>query len=175
MSEAIDFIKNYNGSNNFFNSLKDFYSKNGKLTDGQAKAVCRSISPKNSFKIGQQIEIKKWLANSLAKENDLNFFFRNLKIEAVYRETEKAINVDVSFFSEIAVNCHCCGRALTDEISQAVGVGPICIKKYLGINKPNIKDVEVIRAAITAKANDVGIVKSLWIPKSQIKEVDNAN
>jgi len=123
------------------------------------------------LKKGDRVELKKWIANTLADEKGMAFFFRNIKVEEVLRETSKAVEIKTSFVSDVATTCHCCGRDLDNDISRAVGVGAVCAKKYLGIKRPTMKNAKEILAKIDEEAKNAGVLK-VWIPKSQIKKIN---
>jgi hypothetical protein len=167
--EAKDFIRDYQGHSNFFLSLKKQSEEKGYLTEKQIGCINRHLeSTKKSELSGQEITIKTWIARQLADEFNMPFFFRNLKIKEVHRETQRALNVTVGFVSKIATKCHCCGRDLDNEISKATGVGPVCAKKYLGIKRPSLANAKEILAKIDEEAKNAGEIGPFWLPKSQI-------
>lgn len=168
-------LKSYAGSSQFINSLQRQLNVKGQLTARQIQCGIQFFSPKQEPKIaintvsqGQEITIRKWLAQSLANQLKMPFFFRNLVVEEVLNETSKAINVKVRFNNNIAACCHFCGRGLDNEVSKATGVGPVCAKKYLKVSRPTVDSAKEIIDKINAEAQNAGVIGPLWIPKSQL-------
>ncbi len=168
-------VKSYTGTNNFMNSLKKQLNKKGELSPRQIECAERFFAPEQkpvainySFNKGQEITIRKWLAQSLATKRNMPFFFRNLIVEEVLNETNRAVEVKVRFDSKIATCCHLCGRGLDHEVSKATGIGPVCAKKYLKVKRPTLQNSKEIIAKIEEEAKNAGVIGPLWIPKSQI-------
>jgi hypothetical protein len=176
-------ISEYNGHNSFMNSLKSQLMIRGSLSPKQMECAGRFFNvsgssevvsvaatlPKTySFAKGDKVMVRKWFANNKAKELGLKVFFRGLIIEEVLNETSKAVLVSVSFNSKLSTYCHCCGLNLDTEISKATGVGAVCAKKYLGIKRVTLADAPAILAKIEEECKIAGIIKSIWIPKSQM-------
>lgn len=64
--------------------------------------------------------------------------------------------------------CRNCGRDLTDWISKASGMGPVCAK-HLGITRPTTKsEIEEFNKKLKEKIEEMGEFE-FWVPKSQIK------
>lgn len=168
-------ITNYTGNNRFMNSLRTQLLAKGNLSTKQLECAEKFFAPQAkpdsqtfTYAPGDKITIRKWLAQSLAKKKQLTFFFRNLIIEEVIAETDRAIQVKVKFNSEIAAVCHCCGRGLDNEISKATGIGPVCAKKYLGVKRPTMDNAQEIIEKIEQEAKNAGVVDVGWLPKSQL-------
>lgn len=173
-------ITNYQGYNGFMLSLKRQLMIKGTLSVRQLtcagqffglKTETISETPNSktfSFNKGDKITIKKWFANQQAKGLKLRIFFRNLIIEEVISETNKAIQVKVSFNSKITTYCHCCGLNLDNEVSKAMGIGPVCAKKYFGFKKVSLTDAMAVLTKIEEEAKIAGVIGPIWIPKSQI-------
>ena len=119
---------------------------------------------------GQVLELSKWYASQFAQDKGVSVPFRNMKVLAVYRETEKAIFVDVEFFAGVSVSCGVCGLALSNAVSKATGIGPVCSAKmgFARVSKVNAKE---IIEALDKKCAQLGVFKECWIPKSQIRRV----
>jgi hypothetical protein len=171
--QTLEKLSNYSGSNSFILSLKYQAKKYGQLSPKQLECAVNFFTKQEAtkeftYKVRQTITIRKWLAQSLAKTQKLPFFFRNLVIEEVVSESNRAIQVKVSFSSKIASVCHCCGRGLDNQISKATGIGPVCAKKYFKIERPTIDKAQEIIAKIEEEAKIAGIIGPIWIPKSQI-------
>lgn len=118
---------------------------------------------------GSVVEVKKWYANILKEKNNTQYAFRNLKILKVKQETPRAILADVEFFSGISSSCGCCGLALSNDISRATGIGPICATK-IGLPRPTMETAKEIVKELESLSKAQGVFKDVWIPKSQIKE-----
>jgi len=121
-----------------------------------------------SLPVGAKIEIKRWLANRMAEKLKLTIFFRNLEVMEVLDETVKAYKVSIRFVSTVANSCHCCGKDLDTEISRASGIGPVCAKKYFQIKRPSVETAGEILATLDKYCLEVGTIREVWIPKSQM-------
>jgi hypothetical protein len=119
---------------------------------------------------GKVIEVSKWYSKVFKQNNNSSYEFRNMKVLAVYRETDKAIQADVEYYGGIACRCGVCGRQLDNAISLATGIGPVCAEK-IGLPRPSLENAQVIVEQLKALSKKQGIFKGVWIPKSQIKEV----
>ena len=119
---------------------------------------------------GKKVEFKKWYGNILKDELGNDFAFRNVEIKKVYRETQKAILADFKFYGGIMCSCGVCGKTLTDEISKATGIGPVCAKK-LGLPRPTLNNVKEVITELNKVVGSMPEVTKKWIPKSQIKNI----
>jgi hypothetical protein len=119
---------------------------------------------------GNIFEVSKWLSVRLKENMGTAFAFRNLKVIKVKRETAKAYCVDAEFFSGITSRCGVCGRELINDISRATGIGPICAEK-IGLGRPTMEKAKEVVAALEKLSKEQGTFTSVWIPKSQIKEI----
>jgi len=142
---------------------------------GMAKEVEKEeFTPKlegiESQYTGKILEVSKWYAGVFKENNNTKYAFRNLKILKVYRETEKALQVDAKFYGGIASRCGCCGRELNNDISRATGIGPVCAMK-IGLPRPTMDSAKEIVAKLESMSEAQGTFKGVWIPKSQIKEI----
>lgn len=174
-SQLITKLTTYNGNSAFIKSVQKFYVKNNFITGPQKAALTRNFfsekygtNKEYTVKPEEKITIRKWLARSLAGKHKMPFFFRNLIIEEVIAETNKAIQVKVRFNSEIAACCHCCGRGLDNDVSKATGIGPVCATKYFKVKRPTIENAREIIEKIEQEAKNAGVIGPIWIPKSQI-------
>lgn len=170
----------YNGDFDFYESLRSQLMSKGYLSELQIAAVHRAIDrdankikgifEKKDFtyKPGDKIEIKNWIANQLAAQCQIKMFFRNLEIKEILDETKKAIQVKIQFLSCIASSCHCCGKKLDTEISRACGIGPVCAV-HIGLDRPTIENSQETLRLLDEFAKRVGILGPFWIPKRQIK------
>ena len=132
------------------------------------KMKVKSTVDSFSYKSGDQIEIKAWLAKRIQKELNMDIFFRNLEIVSMKAETNKAILCTVKFVSDVAQGCHLCGRPLEDQISVATGIGPVCLNK-IGIKRAKLEDAHKILEEINKLCEELGETPEIWIAKSQIK------
>lgn len=172
MKSRIEYLKAHL-DNTFFKSLYTQWEQRGTLSDRQIACIDRAIAkesrPVFSIQVGQKFEIKTWLAKRLQKETDKEFFFRNLEVIEVQKETEKAYLMSVRFVSSIACSCHVCGRALDNEVSRATGIGPVCADR-LNIPRPTLANAQETLAQIDTLCKQIGTVGPFWVPKSQIKK-----
>lgn len=125
-----------------------------------------------TYKPGDRIEIKTWLAKKLGAQANIDIFFRNLEITQVLDESVRGVNCKIKFVSEVASACHICGLPLDTEISRACGIGPVCCGR-LGIDRPDKYTAPQILAKIEEYAKKVGEIGPFWIAKSQIKDKPN--
>jgi hypothetical protein len=124
----------------------------------------------NSNYTNKVLEVSKWYAGVFKENNNTNYAFRNIEVINVYRETEKAIQVDAKFFGGIASSCGACGRELNNDISRATGIGPICAAK-MGFPRPTMENAKDIVKKLEEASKAEGTFKGVWIPKSQIKDM----
>lgn len=177
MKPQVEFIENEaSKGNRFFKSLYEQWQRNRGLSEKQIACIVRGMikaglveAPKKefTFKAGDKITIKKWIANKLAESQGMDFFFRNLEITEVLDETFKAVQVKVKFVSDVQTSCHLCGRSLDCEISRATGIGPVCASK-IGFKRPKKADAGQMLQAIDQLTERIGEIGPLWIPKGQI-------
>lgn len=118
---------------------------------------------------GTSIEIKGWIAHRLRDDLGMPFFFRNITIVDVIKETEKAVRITAKFSSDIRNCCHFCGRDLDNDVSRATGIGPACASKH-GLGRPTVEKAQETLKALTEMCAQVGTVGPFWLPKSQIME-----
>lgn len=117
---------------------------------------------------GAILEMSAWYARTFQENHKTAYAFRNMKINQVHRETAKALQVDAEFFSGIASTCGVCGRPLSNDISRATGIGPICAEK-IGLPRPTMATAKEVVKLMEAMSTAQGEFKEVWIPKSQIK------
>lgn len=177
--EIVSFL-NKNQWSAFYRSLLFQYEQRGSLSQKQIECVLNAINkaqnkemvrnePKEfSLKLGQVIEIKKFVAQRLKMEQGLPYFFRNLEVTEVLNETQKAYQLKVKFVSKIVTSCHVCGLHLDTDVSRATGIGPVCADR-LGLKRPTLETAQETLRAIDALCSSVGIIGPIWVPKSQIK------
>ena len=164
MQDAVDFLRNYEGRFDFWLSLKSQLAFKGYLSDNQIGSVMRYLAKQNNLppaiKVDGSITVGKFMAYDLAKKAGLqsprHFIF---KVFEVLRVTDKAYMLKLQATGKPTANCSCCGIALTNDLSIALGIGPICREKW-GVT--NWEDLD--------KKLSKSIIFDTWVPKSQIKE-----
>lgn len=78
----------------------------------------------------------------------------------VEKETRGMVYMHLHGFAKPTINCMCCGRELTNPVSRAYGIGPICLSK-IGIVR-DIEDIDGIKEDL------VNTQWSGWVIKSAI-------
>lgn len=182
--DMVTWLRN-NQWSNFYQSLLTQHDQGRTLSakqvqcilDGMDKQAQRAAAPKADFrfgastlKVGALIEVKAWIARRLQADLNMEYFFRNLQVEAVERETTRAYQVKVSFVSKIVTSCHICGRDLDTDVSKACGIGPVCADR-LGLPRPSLSTAAETLAAIDMLCKNLGTIGPIWVPKSQIKTI----
>ena len=171
-------IVEYTGESTFVNDLKMKFKKYRKLTDKQVsagyKAIDREIQ-KDSQKemniklVGNTIKIGRKVAMSIKENYNLDFHPILVDVTEVMIMSNKAFKLKAKLTKENGGICRCCGRTLTDEMSQVTGIGPVCAG-YVGVKHPNsIKDVEQFKIDMSNKIDEIGEFE-FWIPKRAIIE-----
>jgi len=180
-SEVIKQVQNYEGTNNFMNSLKRGYQKYGRLTENQMAAAVRTIegmrrreqSQKriNINLVGDTIKIGRKIALGIKEQYNLEFHPILVDVTAVTAITDKAIRFKGKLTKENGGICRCCAKTLTDEMSQLTGIGPVCAK-YVGVEHTKTKeDVEKFKEDMSKKIDEIGEFE-FWIPKRAVIKWD---
>lgn len=145
----------------------------------ESKQVDREMAPESSGDSapheldGSIFEVSRWYSMQFKEKHNTAYAFRNLKIHKIKRETERAYLVDAEFFSGIASCCGVCGQELNNDISRATGIGPICAGK-IGLPRPTMARAKEIVAQLESLSKAQGTFRDVWIPKSQIKNIQRA-
>ena len=170
-------IVEYTGESTFVNDLKMKYKKYRKLTDKQVSAGYKAIDrekqkssqTKMNLKIvGNTIKLGRNIALGIKKEYNLDFHPILVDITEVLAMSDRAFKFKGNLTKENGGICRCCGRTLTDEMSQVTGIGPVCAK-YVGIEHPKTKDdVEKFKEDMSKKIDEIGSFE-FWVPKKSIK------
>ena len=171
-------IVEYTGESTFVNDLKMKYKKYRKLTDKQVsagyKAIDREIQ-KSSQKevnlkiVGNTIKLGRKIALGIKKNYNLDFHPILVDITEVLVMSDRAFKFKAKLTKENGGICRCCGRTLTDEMSQVTGIGPVCAK-HVGIEHPKTKDdVVKFKEDMSKKIDEIGEFE-FWIPKRAIVE-----
>lgn len=179
--EVIKEVQNYEGNNNFMNSLKRGLKKYGSLTENQAEAAIRVIEGARRHEqsqkridiklVGDTIKIGRKIALGIKEEYGLDFHPILVDVTAVTAMTDRALRVKGKLTKENGGVCRCCGKTLTDEMSQVTGIGPVCAK-YVGVEHPKSKnDVEKFKEDMSNKIDEIGEFE-FWIPKRAVIKWD---
>jgi len=127
-------IVEYTGESNFVNDLKVKYKKYRKLTEKQVSAGYRAIdreTQKDSQKelniklVGNTIKLGRKIALSIKENYDMDFHPILVDVTEVMVISNKAFKLKAKLTKDNAGICRCCGRTLTDEMSQVTGIGPV--------------------------------------------------
>jgi SWI/SNF-related matrix-associated actin-dependent regulator 1 of chromatin subfamily A len=116
------------------------------------------------------IETTAWYSKTFKESHNTSYAFRNFKVLKFLGETSKAYHVDVEFFSGISCTCGVCGRGLTNDVSKATGIGPVCAEK-IGLPRPTLESAKETVKQMESLSQQQGQFTSIWIPKSQIKRI----
>jgi hypothetical protein len=179
--EVIKEVQNYEGTNNFMNSLKRGLKKYGSLTENQAAAAIRVIEGARRHEqsqkridiklVGDTIKIGRKIALGIKEEYGLDFHPILVDVTAVTAMTDRALRLKGKLTKENGGVCRCCGKTLTDEMSQVTGIGPVCAK-YVGVEHPKSKnDVEKFKEDMSNKIDEIGEFE-FWIPKRAVIKWD---
>ena len=179
--EVIKEVQNYEGTNNFMNSLKRGLKKYGSLTENQAAAAIRVIEGARRHEqsqkridiklVGDTIKIGRKIALGIKEEYNLDFHPILVDVTAVTAMTDRALRVKGKLTKENGGVCRCCGKTLTDEMSQVTGIGPVCAK-YVGVEHPKSKnDVKKFKEDMSNKIDEIGEFE-FWIPKRAVIKWD---
>lgn len=171
-------IVEYTGESTFVNDLKMKYKKYRKLTDKQISAGYQAIdreTQKSSQKeinikmVGNTIKLNRNIATSIKENYNLDFHPILVDVTEVLVMSNKAFKIKAKLTKENGGICSCCGRTLTDEMSQITGIGPVCAKN-VGVKHPKTKDeVNKFKQEMSNKIDEIGEFE-FWIPKRSIVE-----
>ena len=174
------FLKQHESMNSFFGSLANQLRDRGTLSDRQIACVMREINPppappqkELTYKKGDEVEINAFIASQLKRQLNMDVFFRRLEVTESLNETYRAVQVKVKFITKVCADCNMCGIPLETEVSRACGIGPVCAKK-LGISRLRVEDAQLVHAMIDEAGKRYGEIGPIWIPKSQIKKLQEA-
>ena len=171
-------IVEYTGESTFVNDLKMKYKKYRKLTDKQVSAGYKAIdreTQKGTQKemnlkiVGNTIKLGRKIALGIKENYNLDFHPILVDVTEVLVMSDRAFKFKAKLTKENGGICRCCGRTLTDEMSQVTGIGPVCAK-YVGVEHPKSKnDVEQFKVDMSKKIDEIGEFE-FWIPKRAIVE-----
>mgnify|MGYP003342982833 CR=1 FL=1 len=176
LSENLQKIMTYNGSNDFVLKMKEDYTKWRRLSDSQIASAVRTITkeknPTQELRIdlkNESIKLKRGVALRIKEEYGLDFMPILIDLVATTHITQKAIRIRAKLTKENGDVCRCCGAELTDEFSILTGIGPIC-SKNLGVKYiKNKNEVERYKVELAERVEQIGEFE-FWLPKSQIRE-----
>ena len=178
LPQTLQNIVNYDGELKFVKDIQEKYKKYRRLTDKQVSAANNAISREKSKKsqkdlnidlVGNTIKLGRNIAMDIKKEYELDFHPILVDVTKVITVSEKAMKLEAKLTKENGGICRCCGRTLTDEMSQMTGVGPVCAT-YVGVPHPaSRKDIPLFQQKMSERIDEVGSFE-FWIPKRQIKE-----
>lgn len=176
LSEDLQSIMNYTGSNEFVIEIKESYTKWRNLSERQISAAIKSIkkekTPTMEIRVdlkNESIRIKRGIALKIKELYGLEFMPILVDLVGTTHISVKAVRVRAKLTKENGDVCRCCGAELTDEFSILTGMGPICAKN---LRLKYIKDkVEVARfhEELALRVEEIGEFE-FWIPKAQIRE-----
>ena len=173
-AEIVTQLKEYKGSFAFLVDLKGRVLKGKVLSPAQLNAAAKCLANANTPKPVQQsravsidIVVTKWYARALQRDQKLQFAPFTLTITEIHQESAKAVKATVKMTAGEVSVCRCCGAGLTDEKSQATGLGPVCAKK-LGVKYiTNLNDVARFKSDLQKRIEEIGSFE-VWIPRSQV-------
>lgn len=175
-SQAIDFIKQYQGTFSFLNSLKSAYFRYHKLSTAQISGIKKCMvreheynakkngtftfdASKASITQGVVFSVGRFFGTELAEKVGLPHQHRQFEVLSVLGETPKGYKLNIKAVGRRTSSCSVCGRTLTDSYSVTHGIGPICAKRY------GLTDVEQLDTMLTEMAHPV----ETWLPKLALK------
>lgn len=82
------------------------------------------------------------------------------------KETRGMVYMKLHGFAKKTILCQCCGKELTNPVSRAYGVGPICLGK-VGITR-DIEDVDGITEALEKITWEGWIIKSAILEEEEV-------
>ncbi len=174
--EVIAWLNNYEGTFEFYNSLKQQLETRQTLSPKQVDAVRRAIARDSNQKqvsakptvvendlTGKVIIVTKKFAKEIAAKAGLAHPHYAMEVLSVEAETAKAYKLNVRMTAFKTGRCSCCGLTLTDPQSVAIGIGPECADKR-GIPHGDLS-IELLEGQLSATQT-----VNTWIPKYAIKE-----
>ena len=176
MSEDLQKIAKYDGTNVFMVDIKNKLMTYGTLTDSQVRAALNQIQKESDKKKtlqlkiptpGETLKIGRTIGQDLKEKYGLKFNPILIDITKVLGVSPKAVKFEGKMTIKRGDICRCCAKTLTDEFSMLTGVGKLC-SKHMGI--PYITDrsqTERFREEYLKKVDEIGVM-NFWIPKSKI-------
>ena len=178
LPEKLRAIVTYKGESKFVNDLKSKYEKYRKLTEKQVDAGFKAVdreNQKNSQKdvniplVGNTIKIGRNIALDIKEEYGLDFHPILVDVTELVTVSNKALRIKAKLTKENGGICRCCGRTLTDEMSQMTGIGPVCAG-YVGVKHPASKaDIPQFKQMMSDKIDEIGEFE-FWLPKRSVQK-----
>jgi len=175
-------IVEYKGESKFVLDLQEKYKKYRRLTDKQVQAGYQAVDreiQKNSQRdlniplVGNTIKLGRKIAGDIKEENNLAFYPILVDVTQIVTMSNRALKLKAKLTKENGGICRCCGKTLTDYMSQMTGIGPVCAA-YVGVKHPQDKsEVEQFKKNMSDKIDEIGEFE-FWIPKRQIVEWNGA-
>jgi len=175
-------IVEYKGESKFVLDLQVKYKKYRRLTEKQVQAGYQAVDreiQKNSQRdlniplVGNTIKLGRNIARDIKEENNLEFYPILVDVTEIVTISNRALKLKAKLTKENGGICRCCGKTLTDYMSQITGIGPVCAK-YVGVKHPQDKsEVEQFKKDMSDKIDEIGEFE-FWIPKRQIVEWNGA-
>lgn len=170
--EVVEFLNNYPSGNSFFDSLKKQLANKGSLSVAQTMAVIRAIekstAPREfSLKVGQTVRVGAKYGRMLYINLGFSKPLFNFEIMSVTNETAKSWEVTVKGSFVKNGYCPCCGLKLTDPVSIASNVGPVCAANW-GIPYGDSAVTFTSMAEAMGQEAESG---KFWLAKSMVKDI----
>lgn len=180
--EVAAWLEAYNGTFDFYLSLKQQFMAKGMLSEKQIACVQRAIETDKSrgvktpearaqtFSVtpGTVLVLSKFISNKIAEQAGHKRAHRAVEIVSVEHETEKAYRATVKLSARRTSFCGVCGLSLENPRSVAAGIGPICAENN------GVSYGENSLSELTAALNTT-VEVTTWIPKKTIKERIDVN
>lgn len=165
-------LKAYTGNFGFYLSLQMQLNRNGFLSEKQWGCVTRAIAQASaprpartySLAVGEVLIVTKFFAKIIGRDTGLNRPHFAIEVVEVKGESEKAWHVTGRLSAHRTAHCCVCGLPLTNSVSVAAGIGPICGSRY------EVSTAEELQAKLQTEYKTA---VTFWLPKSQVKERQN--
>ena len=128
-----------------------------------------------------QIEVKAWMLKPSTPDFDFMAKYNNdipMPLMIMYTggkldETKKMIKVHLhgDIKQRVTLRCMCCGRPITNKVSQYFGIGPICGEH--NYTNPFDTEEELDNAVSAYRTKLVNTVWTGWLPISAIVAIDD--
>jgi hypothetical protein len=168
--EIQSFLRDYQGSSSFVQSLRDQYHRNGYLSLKQVECLKKMMEPKSfSISIGVRLLLGKGASTRISNSLGVDFVHRGFEVVGIHAETERAYLLDLKFAATRTVTCCVCGIQLKNEVSRSIGIGPVCAEKH-GIPY-ELNALNLLQAKLDAVDQ---VAHKVWVAKWAIKEREEA-
>jgi hypothetical protein len=164
--EIQSFLRDYQGSSSFVQSLRDQYHRNGYLSLKQVECLKKMMEPKVfTISIGVRLLLGKGASTRISNSLGVDFVHRGFEVVGIHAETERAYLLDLKFAATRTVTCCVCGIQLKNEVSRSIGIGPVCAEKH-GIPY-ELNALNLLQAKLDAVDQ---VAHKVWVAKWAIKE-----